>query len=154
MKKYSLADFHMLYTELDDSYAKIQKSYDIPETEFWCLIAIRMGIGSYQNEISKSMKISKQTVNSSLKQLEKKNMIYLESEQNNLRKKKISLSETGVKFAKEYIDPIETLEEKAWNYLSIDEQNILMDITKKLSIRLEQETELYIHFIKNKKNDS
>lgn len=82
-----------------------------------------------QSEISKMTGISRQTINSAIRRLEKEGIVYLK--QGNGRNTIICLSEKGKKFALEKIHPLYEIENKIWNEWTQDERQQYLTLTRK-----------------------
>lgn len=93
--------------------------YIISEKEGQCL----------QSEISKMTGISRQTINSAIRKLEKEGIVYLK--QGNGRNTIVCLSEKGEKFASEKIYPLYEIENKIWNEWTPNERQQYLILTKK-----------------------
>ncbi|MDD2959140.1 MAG: winged helix-turn-helix transcriptional regulator [Lachnospiraceae bacterium] len=93
--------------------------YIICEKEGQCL----------QSEISRMTGISRQTINSAIRKLEKEGIVYLK--QGNGRNTIICLSEKGRNFALEKIYPLYEIENKIWNDWTSDERQQYLTLTKK-----------------------
>ena len=82
-----------------------------------------------QSEISKLTGISRQTINSAIRKLEKENVVYLE--QGKGRNTILCLTEKGKKFSSEKIMPLHEAENKIWNEWTAEEQQQYLTLTKK-----------------------
>ena len=82
-----------------------------------------------QSEISKRTGISRQTINSAIRKLEKDEILYLE--QGKGRNTIVCLTEKGEKFALEKIYPLYEIENKIWNEWTDDEQQQYVVLTPK-----------------------
>lgn len=82
-----------------------------------------------QSEVSKLTGISRQTINSAVRKLEKDGIVYLE--QGKGRNTIICLTEKGEKFALEKIYPLYEIENKIWNEWTPEEQRQYLLLTQK-----------------------
>ncbi len=82
-----------------------------------------------QSEISKLTGISRQTINSAIRKLEKEELVYLE--QGKGRNTILCLTEKGEKFSLEKIYPLREIERKIWNEWTPEEQQQYLTLTKK-----------------------
>lgn len=82
-----------------------------------------------QSEVSKLTGISRQTINSAVRKLEKDEIIYLE--QGKGRNTILCLTEKGEKFASEKIYPLYEVENKIWNDWTPEEQERYLTLTQK-----------------------
>ena len=73
-----------------------------------------------QSEVSRLTGISRQTINSAIRKLEKDGMVYLEQGQG--RNTIICLTEKGREFAAEKIEPLFEIENRIWNEWTPEEQ--------------------------------
>ena len=82
-----------------------------------------------QSEISKLTGISRQTINSAIRKLEKEGIVYLK--QGKGRNTILCLTEKGKKFSSEKILPLHEIENKIWNEWTAEEQQQYLTLTKK-----------------------
>ena len=82
-----------------------------------------------QSEVSKLTGISRQTINSAIRNLEKDGIVYLE--QGKGRNTILRLTEKGEKFAKEKMYPLYEAENKIWNEWTPEEQQQYLILTQK-----------------------
>ncbi len=82
-----------------------------------------------QSEISKLTGISRKTINSAIRKLEKEELVYLE--QGKGRNTILCLTEKGEKFSSEKIGSLHEIENKIWNEWTVEEQQQYLTFTKK-----------------------
>ncbi len=82
-----------------------------------------------QSEISRLTGISRQTINSAIRKLEKDGIVYLKQGQG--RNTIVCLTETGKQFSAEKIIPILEMENKIWNEWTAEEQKQYLELTQK-----------------------
>lgn len=82
-----------------------------------------------QSEVSRLTGISRQTINSAIRKLEKDGMVYLEQGQG--RNTIICLTEKGREFAAEKIEPLFEIENRIWNEWTPEEQRQYLGLTRK-----------------------
>lgn len=82
-----------------------------------------------QSDISKLTGISRQTINSAIRKLEKDGIVYLE--QGKGRNTIVCLTEKGKQFASEKIYPLYEIENKIWNEWTAEEQEQYLLLTQK-----------------------
>lgn len=82
-----------------------------------------------QSEVSKLTGISRQTINSAIRKLEKDGIVYLEQGQG--RNTILYLTEKGKKFVSEKIYPLYEAENKIWNEWTPEEQQQYLTLTQK-----------------------
>lgn len=134
----TLAAFREATMELDDLYSRFPKSCGLSEAEYWSLLLIYEGIVT-QSRISEQLFLSRQTLNSAFKQLQKKGLICLEPYQDNLRSKRAFLTEAGKAFVEENVLRMHRVEERAWQHMSQEDQAVLTALIRKFSSCIRKE---------------
>ena len=94
-----------------------------------------------QSEIASRLSIPKQTVNSSLKRLEKDGFIRLEADSDNHRNKLLSFTEKGEELAKSTIDRVFELEISAFSRFDDEEADMFLALARKHVAMLAGEAE-------------
>ena len=134
----TLAAFREATMELDNLYSRFPKSCGLSEAEYWSPLLIYEGIVT-QSRISEQLFLSRQTLNSAFKQLQKKGLIRLEPYQDNLRSKRAFLTEAGKAFVEENVLRMHRVEERAWQHMSQEDQAVLTALTRKFSSCIRKE---------------
>ena len=134
----TLAAFREATMELDNLYSRFPKSCGLSEAEYWSLLLIYEGIVT-QSRISEQLFLSRQTLNSAFKQLQKKGLIRLEPYQDNLRSKRAFLTEAGKAFVEENVLRMHRVDERAWQHMSQEDQAVLTALTRKFSSCIRKE---------------
>lgn len=135
-KKEALKMFNHLYKELDDIYHKLALKAELSDSAFCILYAIAcMGDGCLQKDISEYFFQSRQTINSSVKNLEKKG--YLSLVRGNSKDKHIHLTTEGQRLVKDKITPVIETEEAAFASMTVQDRQELLRLTEQY-IRLFQ----------------
>ena len=134
----TLAAFREATMELDNLYSRFPKSCGLSEAEYWSLLLIYEGIVTH-SRISEQLFLSRQTLNSAFKQLQKKGLIRLEPYQDNLRSKRAFLTEAGKAFVEENVLRMHRVEERAWQHMSQEDQAVLTALTRKFSSCIRKE---------------
>lgn len=125
-----LKEFNYLYKEMDGIYHKLALHAGLSDSAFYILYCIiEFGDGCLQKDISEHYYISKQTVNSSIKNLEAKG--YLTLIRGKGRDMHLRLTPDGQRFAREYITPVFIAENRIFSEMSADETRQLLALTKK-----------------------
>lgn len=128
--RYDAQDFNRLYKELDDLYHDAALKMGISDSELTILYAVsRLGGGCLQRDICEQACISKQTVNTAVRKLEREGLLCLGTQTN--RNKQIHLTEAGMRFARENICPLVQMEDEAFWALRAEEQEELLRLTRK-----------------------
>ena len=87
------------------------------------------GSSCSQSEISKLTGMSRQTINSAIRKLEKDGIVYLTPGKG--RNTIVCLSETGKQFAAEKIEPLFAIENKIWEAWTEEERQQYLQLTLK-----------------------
>ncbi|HJA13190.1 MAG TPA: MarR family transcriptional regulator [Candidatus Mediterraneibacter merdipullorum] len=123
--------FSHLYKEVEDVYHEIALSVGVSDGAFDVLYVLCvLGDGCLQRDICRETFVSKQTVNSSVRSLEKKGFLYLEKEG---RDKHIYLTESGKRFADERIRPVIEAENEVFLAMKPDEKAEFLRLFRKLA---------------------
>jgi DNA-binding MarR family transcriptional regulator len=122
-----LSEYLSVWKETDAMYNRLAKLSGVSETAFWILYCIRQfGENITQRDIREQWSISKQTVNSALKELENKHIISLSESKDDKRSKRISLTEEGCRFSEKHIDIVCKAEETAFGKMSDLERDAML----------------------------
>lgn len=98
---------------------------------------------SHKNKLLKKTYSTKQVVNATLKRWNEKNYIVFLKSQTDRREKKIILSSQGQEYAASIIAPLEKMEEAAFNSLSVQEQQTMIQLTGHYYQALLSQMQLY-----------
>lgn len=121
-------EFNRMYKELDDAYHEIALVLGVSDGELSVLYVICMlGDGCLQRDICREVFISKQTVNSAVRKLEKKELLYLEEKSG--RDKKMFLTGNGKKFVDSRIHPIIEMENSVFMQMEPEERKELLRLS-------------------------
>ncbi|MDR1642983.1 MAG: MarR family transcriptional regulator [Clostridiales bacterium] len=130
--KDQLREFFSIWMETDALYSQFAKASGITGTTFWILYCIRQSEENItQTDISQQWSIPKQTLNSSLRELAKKNLITLTELESDRRSKLVALTEEGKLFSEKHVDPICKIEEAAFERMSDSEREAMLGGVKK-----------------------
>lgn len=128
----NLKRYNKIYKEMDFVYHEYAKKCGISDMAYWILYSLAIDDGFYtQKDLCNGWCFTPQTLNSALKDLEKKDLIYFEYLKDNKKSKLIMLNENGKKFVDKYIFPIINAESNSFLELEKNECEIMLDITKK-----------------------
>lgn len=126
-----LKRFNKLYKEMDTVYHNYAKKCGVSDMAFWILYSISENDGEFtQRELCNDWYFAPQTVNSALKDLEKRDIIFLEQAPENRKNKRIKLTETGKAFVDEIIAPLIKAECESFETLS-EECDVMLTATQK-----------------------
>ena len=135
--------YNSLFKEMTDIYNNIALKLEISDSAFLILYAIvELGCGCTQKDIAQMYYMSKQTINSSIKNLEKSGYITLKQDKGN--NKQIFLTTLGEKLAQEKIKPVIKIENDVFAQMSFDESQKLLKLTRKYTDLLKEKTEVIL----------
>ena len=127
---YELKEFNRVYKEMDDLYHEIALKLGLSDSAFIILYALcEQGNGCLQKDICAQAFVSKQTINSSIRRLEKKGILFLEPGKG--RDMHICLNEMGRQFVQEKIVPVVQMENSVFSGMSPIESAELLRLNRK-----------------------
>ena len=136
-----LRNFNRIDKEFNDIYHEVAVKMGISDSAFSIFYILHdLGDGCLQKDICYEAFANKQTVNSSIRKLEREGYLYLKHGRG--RDKHIFLTETGRQFVERYIVPVVQKENAAFTALQPEEQEELLRLTK-----------IYIESLKEKLNE-
>lgn len=127
---------------LDDLYHDYATSLHLSDTALWILYIVWIrGEGCTQKDICAMWSYAKQTINSSLKKLEKEGCITLLPLPGNRKSKRVILTEAGKAIAQKAVPPL--LEAEAVSLARLDEQerSALVRLSQKRTAFFQKEIE-------------
>ena len=125
-----LQEFDRLNNSINEFYHEICVTQGFSDSAYAILQAILMlGDGCTQTQIYKHTLLNKQTVNSSVKKLNRDGLIDFQSGVG--RELKISLTDKGTEIVKERILPIEQAENEVFDEMTAEEHEELLRLIKK-----------------------
>ncbi len=134
-----LKEFNYLYKEMDGIYHKLALHAGLSDSAFYILYCIvEFGDGCLQKDIAEHYYISKQTVNSSIKNLKTKGFLTLVPGKG--RDMHLQLTADGQRFAEAYIAPVIDAENRVFAEMSAAETRQLLELTKKYTELLRKNT--------------
>ena len=126
----SIEAYRAAYWDAEALYGLSAKLCGLSEMEYWILLALYEGVDT-QSVISDRLGVSRQTVNSACKVLVKKGILRMEPLENNLRVKRIFLTEDGERFMQDHLERAFRLEAEAWTRMPQAERAALVALTAK-----------------------
>lgn len=131
MKRYAdIKEFNRLYQELDSLYYEVSLQTGISDSAFWIMYAIaELGDGCLQKEIAKTHFISRQTISSAVRGLEKKGYITLQRGKG--RNMHLHLTEEGKVFVHKKVEPLMEIENSVYEVMSLAESRELLRLSQK-----------------------
>lgn len=137
-----LKKFNKIYKEMDIIHHNYAKSCGISDMAYWILYSIAESDECFtQRDFCRSWFSAPQTVNSALKDLEKKDIIRLEAVPGNKKNKWIKLTENGTKFMDSFIVPIIDAESMSFAALSNEECDIMLASVQKYVTELKEKVD-------------
>ncbi len=127
---------------LDELYHSYAASVHLSDTAFWILyIAWTQGDGCTQKEICDSWSYSRQTINTALKNLERRGILCLKTAEGNRKTKRIYFSPEGKAFADRVVAPFVRAELLSLEKLGDGERKLLTSLYEKRTEYFRQELE-------------
>ena len=118
--------------EVDDVYHTLALKFGLSDSAMWILCTMREAKRELtQSEIAQEMSMSRQTVNSAIKNLEKQGYLRLEAVFGDRRNKILSFTEEGEIFVKRTVDRVLSLEHQVFENLEVEEQEKITQILRK-----------------------
>ena len=128
-QEYEVQQFNRLYKELDDIYHEIALAIGVSDSAFEVLYVVCiLGDVCLQKDICREAYVSKQTVNSSVRSLERNGFLYLEKSG---RDKHICLTEKGRQFVEQKIRPVVDMENGAFLEMEPEERAEFIRLSQK-----------------------
>lgn len=126
-----LKSFNQIYKEMDIVYHNYAKRCGLSDMAYWILYSMAESDTYFtQRDFCSDWFFAPQTVNSALKDLEKKDIIFLEAVSGNKKNKLIKPTPNGEKFIKDCIMPLIEAECESYETLSKEECEHMLATTK------------------------
>lgn len=140
--KKEMMEINRLCNESDEIYHNIARNYGLTDSIYWILYILH----NYDEPVSQvdlcnNWSYSKQTVNTSIAALLKKEWITLEVIPNTRNRKRIVLTETGKQFCEKAIGETQEIEQTAFSRISKEEREIFITVFRKLNLFMQEECE-------------
>lgn len=134
---FNLKEYNRLYKESDILYHNYARSCGLSDMAYWILYSIAEGNEFFtQRDFCNDWFFAPQSVNSALKDLERKNIIFLEAVPGNRKNKLIKPTANGKEFIEEYISPLIAAECESFASLSHDECELMLYTIRKYMAEL------------------
>lgn len=135
----ALADFNRSYKEAENIYAKYAALHGISSTALCVLYSLYTSESPCtQTQLVEDWGIPMQTINSCLKSLEKNGIVRLQFAEGNRKSKHVCLTVQGEETSNWIVAPLIHAENMAFGALTQEEQQQLLEITKKHNGLLQQ----------------
>lgn len=133
-------EYTKINKEFDEIYHKIALHYKLSDSSFWILYSLyEAKHPCTQMEICKEWRFSKQTVNSTIKNLENLGYITKENYESNRLYKKIYLTSLGMKVAEKTVKNLIMLEDIAFSKISEEELDTIINLLQKVLSSFKEE---------------
>lgn len=138
-------DFNRLYNENGQLYHRVARSCGLSDCALWLLYTLRAeDTPLTQTQLSETLSLSRQTVNSALKKLVEEGVLRLEAADGNLKNKRVCLTEAGEAFLRRTVDRVFGVESAAAARLTEEERSALVALSQKLLDAFRAETEAFL----------
>ena len=134
-----LFEYNRTYKDVDELYTNYAKLCGLSESDFWILYALaENGSSRTQKDLCEWWSISKQTINSALKNLEKEGVVTLQSADGNKKIKYISLTDKGLAMVEKYVIPLMKAEQAAFGEMGDEQAKEYLRLNKLYADELKQ----------------
>ncbi len=138
--KKQMIEINQLCNESDEIYHNIARSYGLTDSVYWILyILYNYDEPVSQVDLCNNWSYSKQTVNTSIAALLKKEWITLEVIPNTRNRKRIVLTETGKQFCEKAIGETQEIERTAFSRIPEEERELFISVFRKLNQFMQEE---------------
>ncbi|MCM1124353.1 MAG: MarR family transcriptional regulator [Eubacterium sp.] len=138
--KKQMIEINRLCNESDEIYHNIAQRYGLTDSIYWILyILYNYDEPVSQVDLCNNWFYSKQTVNTSITAMVKKEWITLEMIPNTRNKKRIVLTETGKQFCESVIGETQEIEQTAFLGITEEERELFISIFRKLNRFMREE---------------
>ena len=135
-----LKEYNQIYKELNEIYHSMALKTGLSDSAFDIFYAIAViGDGCLQRDICQMTFLSKQTIHSSVRKLEKEG--YLALKKGSGRSIHLHLTAAGEALVREKVLPFIEIEEKSFEDMTLDQAHELLRLNKKYASRLRENAE-------------
>ena len=135
-----LKEYNQIYKELNEIYHSMALKTGLSDSAFDIFYAIAViGDGCLQRDICQMTFLSKQTIHSSVRKLEKEG--YLALKKGRGRSIHLHLTSAGEALVREKVLPFIEIEEKSFEDMTLDQAHELLRLNKKYASRLRENAE-------------
>ena len=125
-----LSAYNKIYKKMDETYHLYAKKCGISNMELWLFYSLYESNSAYtQKDFCSEWHYAPQTVNSTLKALEKQGIIELASVSGNRKAKRIIPTKSGTELIKKFILPLVCAEQKAFKAMEEAKREMLLSLT-------------------------
>lgn len=120
-----------LFRESDRLYYEVSRGSGLSMAAYWSLVSVVTHGGATQVQIAEDMTMSRQTVNSAVKSLERRGYVRLVPTDDGRHAKLVRLTELGRVFCDDNVNPAMEAEERAFASLLRDERDEFVRLVRK-----------------------
>ncbi|MCI1288851.1 MAG: MarR family transcriptional regulator [Coriobacteriaceae bacterium] len=120
-----------LFRESDRLYYEVSRGCGLSMAAYWSLVSVVTHGGATQAQIADDMTMSRQTVNSAVKSLERRGYVRLVPTDDGRHAKLVKLTELGRLFCDDNVSPAMEAEERAFASLGKDERLEFVRLVRK-----------------------
>lgn len=118
-----------LYKEMDDIYRKLAAGFGLSDAAFWVLYTLCREEGDFsQNDLCGMWFYPKQTINSAITVLIKKEYVILQQIPGTRNRKAVRLTETGQAFCEKSIIPLIHAEDDSFTQMQEEERTMFLKL--------------------------
>ena len=130
------------YKQGNEIYHRLARHCGLSDSAFWILYTLREAEGPVsQTQLCRELYLSKQTVNSALKNLEEAGYLRLESAPDSRKNKEIHLTAPGKELLRRTVDRVFAMEERAFLRLTEEEREAILRLGRRNLDLLQEEAE-------------
>ena len=134
--------YNRQFNEMGKLYHRLARHYGLSDCAFWMMYTLREeGRPMTQAQLSGELSLSKQTVNSALKNLEEAGYLRLECAPDSRKNKEIRLTASGEALLRRTADPVFAMEERAFLRLTEEEREAILRLGRRNLDLLREEAE-------------
>lgn len=131
--------FNVVWTKGNALYTKAASVLGIGYPELMVLYALESLGALTQKEISEYFGMQKQTVHTVVSALNKQGYLTLEANREDKREKRIVLTESGEKYAKRFVAPLRTAEDKVYKAIGREKVQAMCETMELFNLLFEKE---------------
>ena len=127
----SVRSIDALFRESDRLYYEVSRGCGLSMAAYWSLVSVVTHDGATQAQIAEDMTMSRQTVNSAVKSLERRGYVRLVPTDDGRHAKLVRLTECGKVFCEDNVSPAMEAEERAFASLHGEEREEFVRLVRK-----------------------
>ena len=129
--------FNYLTSEIDNTYHEISRKLNLSDSAVMILYTIcNFGDCCLLNDIPRLSGVSKQTINSGLRKLEREGVVFLETYQG--KRKLVRLTEQGKRLVQNTVARLIEMENEAFAAWTEEEQKIYLELTERFLLQMKE----------------